>query len=129
MLFSMRLTRITLCVPSEDNDGETAIRRYVTMKRNIVLSLFVGMIAVVFNNAAIAQVMPDVPTPSPASSGKNEQGGKGGQQRGLDRTDQAAGQHGQPGRETAREAQLNRQTHPERSGMSERPAKPERPGR
>lgn len=99
------------------------------MKEIIVVSLFVWMIATVFNTAAIAQVMPDVPTPPPASSGKNEQANKGGQLRGLDRADQAAGQHGQQGRETARDAQLNRQTHPERSGVLERPVKPERSGR
>ena len=39
-------------------------------------------------------------------------GQRGGQLRGLDRADQAAGQHGQQGREAAREAQLKRQTHP-----------------
>lgn len=99
------------------------------MKRNMVVSLFVWMIAALFNATAFAQATPDVPTPPPASSGKNEQGNKGGQLRGLDRADQAAGQHGQQGRETARDAQLNRQTHPERSGAIERPVKPERSGR
>lgn len=99
------------------------------MKRNMVVSLFVWMIAALFNATAFAQATPDVPTPPPASSGKNEQSNKGGQLRGLDRADQAAGQHGQQGRETARDAQLNRQTHPERSGAIERPVKPERSGR
>jgi len=46
------------------------------MKETIVVSLFVWMIATVFNTAAIAQIMPDVPTPPPASSGKNEQAKK-----------------------------------------------------
>jgi hypothetical protein len=100
------------------------------MKRNIVvLSLCVAMIAPVFTTKAFGQARPHVPNPPPASSGKNEQSNKGGLLRGLDRADQAAGEHGQQGRETARDAQLNRQAHPERSGEMERPSKPERPDR
>jgi hypothetical protein len=100
------------------------------MKRNIVvLSLCVAMIVAVFNTLAFGQARPHVQTPPPASSGKNEPSNKGGQLRGLDRADQAAGEHGQQGRETARDAQLNRPDHPERSGAMERPSKPERPGR
>lgn len=99
------------------------------MKRKMVMSLFIGMIAAVFNVVAFAQATPNNPTPPPASSGKNEQSNKGGQLRGLDRADQAAGDNGQQGRETARDAQLNRPAHPERSGAMERPSKPERPGR
>jgi hypothetical protein len=99
------------------------------MTRNIVVRVFVGMIAGLFNTTVFAQVMPDVPTSPPASPGKSEQSNMGGQQRGLDRADQAAGQHGRQGRETARDAQLNRPTPPNRSGAMEHPVKPERPQR
>ena len=77
----------------------------------------------------LAQPTPGVLASPPSSSGKNGQDNKGGQLRGLDRGDQAAGQHGQQGRDTAREVQLNRQPHPDRSGALERPVMPERQGR
>ena len=99
------------------------------MRLKMMMSLLVLMIAFIFNTTTFAQATPDASAPLPASSGTNGQGNKGGQLRGLDRADQAAGQHGQQGRETAREAQLKRQTHPERSGVLEHPVKPERPGR
>ena len=99
------------------------------MKRKMMVSLLVLMIAFIFNTTTFAQATPDASTSPPPSSGTNGQSNKGGQLRGLDRADQAAGQHGQQGRETARDAQLKRQTHPERSGVMERPVKPERPGR
>ena len=99
------------------------------MRRKMMLSLFVLMIAFTFNTTTFAQARPDASTPPPASSDNGERSNKGGQLRGLDRADQVAGQHGQQGRERARDAQLNRQTHPERSGVLERPMKPERPGR
>ena len=99
------------------------------MRRKMIVSLLVLMIAFTFNTTTFAQATPDASAPPPASSGTNGQANKGGQLRGLDRADQAAGQHGQQGRETARDAQLNRQPHPERSGVLERPVKPERPGR
>ena len=99
------------------------------MRRKMMLSLFVLMIAFTFNTTTFAQARPDASTPPSASSDNGERSNKGGQLRGLDRADQVAGQHGQQGRERARDAQLNRQTHPERSGVLERPMKPERPGR
>jgi hypothetical protein len=95
----------------------------------MIVSLFFLMITFIFNTTTFARATPDASTSPPVSSGTNGQGDKGGQLRGLDRADQAAGQHGQQGRETARDAQLKRQTHPERSGLMERPLKPERPGR
>jgi len=99
------------------------------MRRKMMVSLLVLMIAFIFNTTTFAQATPDASASPPASSDTNGQGNKGGQLRGLDRADQAAGQHGQQGRETARDAQLKRQTHPERSSVLERPVKPERPGR
>jgi hypothetical protein len=99
------------------------------MRRKKLVSLLFLMIAFIFNTTTFVQAMPDASAPPPASSSTNGQANKGGQLRGLDRADQAAGQHGQQGRETARDAQLKRQTHPERSGVLERPMKPERPGR
>jgi len=99
------------------------------MRRKMIVSLLVLMIAFTFNTTTFAQATPDASAPPPALPGKNERSNKGGQLRGLDRADQAAGQHGQQGRETARDAQRNRQPHPERSGVLERPVKPERPGR
>jgi len=99
------------------------------MRRRMIVSLFVLLIAFTFNTMTFAQARPDAATPPSASSDNGERSNKGGQLRGLDRADQAAGQHGQQGRERARDAQLNRQTHPERSGVLERPVKPERPGR
>jgi hypothetical protein len=99
------------------------------MRRRMMVSLFVLMIAFTFTTTTFGQARPDASTPPPASSDNGERSNKGGQLRGLDRADQAAGQHGQQGRERARDAQLNRQTHPERSGVLERPMKPERPGR
>jgi hypothetical protein len=100
------------------------------MRRRMMLSLFVLMTAFTFNTTTFAQARPDASTPPPSDSSDNgERSNKGGQLRGLDRADQVAGQHGQQGREIARDAQLNRQTHPERSGVLERPAKPERSSR
>jgi len=99
------------------------------MKRQMMVSLLVLMIAFIFNTTTFAQVSPDASTSPPASPGKHERSNNGGQLRGLDRADQVAGQHGRHGRETARDAQLNRQLHPERSGLLERSVKPERPGR
>jgi hypothetical protein len=100
------------------------------MKRNIVvLSLCVAMIAPVLTTKAFGQAKPNIPTPPPASSGKNEQSNKGGQLRGLDRADQAAGEHGQQGRETARDAQLNRPDRSERAGIPDRPVRPDGPRR
>lgn len=97
------------------------------MKRKIMASLFAVTILLAFSTMAVAQARPDAPPP--ASAGKNERSNKGGQLRGLDRADQAAGEHGQQGRDTARDAQLNRSSGPERLGQPEHPAKPERPGR
>lgn len=97
------------------------------MKREIAVSLFVAMTA--FSAMAVAQTPSDTATPPPASPGLPEQSNKGGHLRGLDRADQAAGQHGQQGRDNARDAQLNRPHAPERSGLPERPVKPDRPGR
>lgn len=97
------------------------------MKRRIAGSLFAAMIA--FSAMAVAQTPSDTPVPPPASLEKHEQSNKGGQLRGLDRADQAAGQHGRQGRDNARDAQLNRPNVPERSGLPERPVKPDRPGR
>ncbi len=65
----------------------------------------------------------------------------GGELRGLDRADQVAGEHGQQGRDNAREVQMMRANRPEqfqrperverpeRLQRPERPEKPERPGR
>jgi len=100
------------------------------MKRNqIVASLFAVMIVLAFSTMAFAQTRLEAPTTPPASSGKNERSNKGGQLRGLDRADQAAGEHGQQGRDTARDAQLNQPSRSERLGQPERPVKPDRPGR
>lgn len=99
------------------------------MRRNMMVGLLVLMIAFIFHTTTFAQATPDAATSPPVSSSTDGQGNKGGQLRGLDRADQAAGQRGQQGRETARDAQLKRQTHPERSGVLERPMKPERLGR
>jgi hypothetical protein len=99
------------------------------MKLKIVTSLFTAMIA--FSSMALAQT-PSSPTTPPPTSPPKEQpstSNKGGQLRGLDRADQAAGEHGQQGRETARDAQLNRPSPSERSGVPDRPVRPDRPGR
>lgn len=100
------------------------------MKRNqIVTSLFAVMIASAFSTTTFAQAKPDVPTSPPASAGSSERSNKGGQLRGLDRADQAAGEHGQQGRDTARDAQLNRPSRSEGLGQPEPPVKPDRPER
>jgi hypothetical protein len=99
------------------------------MRRRMMVSVFVLMIAFTFNTTTFAQARPAASTPPSGSSDNGERSNKGGQLRGLDRAEQVAGQHGQQGREIARDAQLNRQTHPERSGVLERPAKPERSSR
>lgn len=54
---------------------------------------------------------------------------RGGEIRGLDRADQAAGEHGQQGRDHARAAQMDRFNRPERVERSQRPERPERPQR
>lgn len=99
------------------------------MRHKIMVRLPVLMIALIFNTPTFAQATPDASASPPASSDTNGQGNKGGHLRGLDRADQAAGQHGQQGRETASDAQLKRQTLPDRSGVLELPVKPERPRR
>ena len=99
------------------------------MRRNMMVSPVVPTIAFIFSMTMFAQPTPGVLASPPSSSGKSGQDNKGSQLRGLDRADQAAGQHGQQGRDTAREAQLNRQTLPDHSGALERPVKPERQGR
>ena len=99
------------------------------MKQKILMSLFTAMIA--FSPAALAQTSPNPTTPLPTSPPKEQPStsNKGGQLRGLDRADQAAGEHGQQGRETARDAQLNQPNRPERSGLLDRSVRPDRPGR
>ncbi len=100
------------------------------MKRNqIVARLFVVMIGLAFSTMAFAQATPDASTRPSTSAGNNERSNKGGQLRGLDRADQAAGEHGQQGRDTARDARLNHPSRFERLGQPERPVKPDRPGR
>jgi hypothetical protein len=95
------------------------------MNWNMMVSLCVPVLF--FSSMAIAQTPVAPTTQPPVSSGKTEQSNKGGQLRGLDRADQAAGQHGQQGRDTARDAQLNRPNHPEQPNIPERSNSPERP--
>jgi len=92
------------------------------MKRNQLLAALVTVIlAVAFNTIAVAQTAPPgVTKPTAPEQGNPERSNKGGQLRGLDRADRVAGEHGKQGRDTARDAQLNRPAHPVR---------PERPGR
>jgi hypothetical protein len=99
------------------------------MKLKFGTSLFTAMIA--FSPAAIAQSPPSPMTPPPTSPPKEQPStsNKGGQLRGLDRADRAAGEHGQQGRETARDAQLNRPDPSERSGLPDHLGRPDRPGR
>ena len=99
------------------------------MRQTIVASLFAAIIA--FSSMALAQTPSSPTTPPPTSTPKDQPStsNKGGQLRGLDRADQAAGEHGQQGRETARDAQLNRPNTPERSGFPDHPVRPELPGR
>lgn len=68
----------------------------------------------------------------------NTRSNAGGELRGLDRADFAAGEHGREGRENAREAQMDRPNRPERMERMERhermeradrPERPERPER
>lgn len=99
------------------------------MRQKIVTGLLIAMIA--FCPVALAQA-PSSPTAPPSNLPPKEQprkSNKGGQLRGLDRADQVAGEHGQQGRERARDAQLNRPNTPERSGFPDHPVRPERPGR
>lgn len=53
----------------------------------------------------------------------------GGEIRGLDRADQAAGEHGRQGRDNARAAQMDRPNRVERVERPQRPERPERPQR
>jgi len=96
------------------------------MTRTIVASLFTAMIG--FSPIALAQT-PSSPTAPPASAEKEQRSNKGGQLRGLDRADQAAGEHGQQGRDRARDAQLNRPNFSERTGPPDHPMRPNRSGR
>src|SRR5215831_1450076 len=99
------------------------------MRRKIATGLLTAMIA--FSPMALAQT-PSSPTAPPSTLPPKEQpskSNKGGQLRGLDRADQVAGEHGEQGRERARDAQLNRPNTPERSGFLDHPVRPERPGR
>ena len=96
------------------------------MTRTIVASACAGIIA--FNPVALAQT-PLSPTASASSGDKEQRGNKGGQLRGLDRADQMAGEHGQQGRDRARDAQLNRPNPSERMGIPDRPVRPDRHGR
>jgi len=97
------------------------------MRQTIVASLFTAMIA--FNAMALAQTPSDPTSAPPASFYKEQPSNKGGQRRGLDRANQVAGEHGQQGRNTARDAQFNRPNPSERSSHSDRPVRPNRPGR
>jgi hypothetical protein len=94
----------------------------------MMVSLLFLIVVFIFNTT-YAQAMPDAWTSMSASPGKHERCNNGGQLRGFDRAYQAAGQHGQQGREMARDTQLNRQLYPERSGLLERSVKPEWPDR
>ena len=96
------------------------------MTRTIVASLFTAMIG--FSPIALAQT-PSSPTTPPASAEKEQRSNKGGQLRGLDRAHQAAGEHGQQGRDRARDAQLNRPNFSERTGPPDHPVRPNRSGR
>ena len=100
------------------------------MKPKLISGLFTVMIA--FAPAALAQTPAPPPNPAPTApvhTDKNQQSNKGGHLRGLDRADQMAGEHGQQGRETARDAQLNRPDRFERPAPPDRPARGDRPGR
>ena len=72
----------------------------------MIVSLFVLMTAFTFTTTTFAQARQEHSTPPSASSDNGERSNKGGQLRGLDRADQVAGQHGQQGRERARDVQL-----------------------
>ena len=97
------------------------------MKQKLAGTLFVSMIGL--SAMAIAQTPSNPPTTPPPSIDKGQASNKGGQQRGLDRADQAAGEHGRQGRESARDAQLNQRNELTRSGPPNRPTRPARPGR
>jgi hypothetical protein len=97
----------------------------MSQKRAVSPFAVIGLLGFGAVTMTLVQPTPDASTP-PVSPGKHAQSNKGGRLHGLERADQAAGQHGQRGRETAREMQLNR---PERSGPSEAPVKPSRSGR
>ena len=58
------------------------------MRRKMMVSLLVLMIAVTFNTTTFAQATLDASTPPPASSDNDERSNKAGQLRGLDRADQ-----------------------------------------
>lgn len=97
------------------------------MKQKLVTCLFTAMLA--FSPVAFAQ-SPSNPTTTPSTStDKDQRSNKGGQLRGLDRADQMAGEHGRQGRETARDAQITRPDRFQRSGLADRPVRPDRPGR
>jgi len=98
------------------------------MRQNIATGLLTVMIA--FSPMALAQAPPS-PTGLPSNVPPKERpskSNKGGQLRGLDRAAQVAGEHGEQGRERARDAQLNRPNTPERSGFPDHPGRPDRPG-
>ncbi|HKP00161.1 MAG TPA: hypothetical protein VJU02_00885 [Nitrospiraceae bacterium] len=64
----------------------------------------VPTIAFIIGMTMFAQLAPGVLASPPSSSGKDGQDNKGGQLRGLDRADQAAGQHGMASRVGIRHA-------------------------
>lgn len=100
------------------------------MKPKLISSLLTVMIA--FVPAVLAQT-PSPPSnrapTAPVQGDKNQQSNKGGELHGLDRADQMGGEHGQQGRDTARDAQLNRPDRFERPAPPDRPARTDRPGR
>jgi hypothetical protein len=99
----------------------------MNMTRTMMAVLFTA--AITFGPVALAQT-PSIPTAPPLPAPDKEQpSNKGGQLRGLDRADQAAGEHGQQGRDRARDAQLNQPNPFDRTGLPDRPVRPDRPGR
>jgi hypothetical protein len=97
------------------------------MRQTIVASLCTAM--TVFSAMALAQTPSGPTSPPPVSPHKEQPSNKGGQLRGLDRADQVAGEHGQQGRDRARDAQFNRPNPSDRSGLPDRPVRPNHPGR
>jgi hypothetical protein len=96
------------------------------MRQTIIASLLTAIIP--FSAMALAQTPPGPTSSPPTSRHKEQSSNKGGQLRGLDRADQVAGEHGQQGRDRARDAQINRPNPFNRSGLPDRPAMPNRPG-
>lgn len=111
------------------------------MKKRRLTSMFFALLLLLGTGGIALAQQPAPPSLPPGAGdvqpGDTERGNLSGL-RGLDRADQAAGEHGQQGRDIAREnvirggdrqERLNRPERPVRPERSERPMRPERPGR